>query len=123
MTESIIILEGNPISTSHVYHQTGKVRYMTAKSKALKADYQWQAKSQWEKPILTQKLSITVDLFFKNKLIRDWDNWHKLSMDALTGIVWEDDSQIEEATVRKHLDKERPRIEIRIKEHIVDNIL
>jgi len=33
-------------------------------------------------------------------------------MDALTGIVWEDDSQIVEALVKKRYDKENPRIEI-----------
>ena len=33
-------------------------------------------------------------------------------MDALTGIVWEDDSQIVEAVVRKNHDKEQPRIVI-----------
>lgn len=42
----------------------------------------------------------------------DWDNFHKLSMDALTGIVWADDSQIVEANVRKEYDPKKPRIEI-----------
>jgi Holliday junction resolvase RusA-like endonuclease len=37
-------------------------------------------------------------------------------MDALTGIVYEDDSQITEAYVVKDYDKENPRIEINIKQ-------
>jgi len=37
-----------------------------------------------------------------------------LSMDALTGVVWEDDSQIQVAHVYKDFDKDNPRIEIEI---------
>jgi Holliday junction resolvase RusA-like endonuclease len=35
-------------------------------------------------------------------------------MDALTGIVYKDDSQIEQGFVTKYYDKENPRIEIEI---------
>lgn len=37
-------------------------------------------------------------------------------MDALTGIAFEDDSQIMEAHVRKDYDKARPRVEIAIEQ-------
>jgi Holliday junction resolvase RusA-like endonuclease len=37
-------------------------------------------------------------------------------MDALTGIVWLDDSQIQTAHVSKYYDKDNPRIELTIKE-------
>ena len=42
------------------------------------------------------------------------DNFNKLSLDALTGIVWEDDSQIAELCLRRCYDSKRPRIELRI---------
>lgn len=35
-------------------------------------------------------------------------------MDALEGIIYEDDSQIEEVKILKFVDKENPRIEIMI---------
>jgi Holliday junction resolvase RusA-like endonuclease len=35
-----------------------------------------------------------------------------LSLDALTGIVYEDDSQIAEMTLKRAYDKQRPRIDI-----------
>jgi Holliday junction resolvase RusA-like endonuclease len=38
-------------------------------------------------------------------------------MDSLTGIVWDDDSQIMRATVEKHKDKQKPRIEIYITDY------
>lgn len=41
-------------------------------------------------------------------------NYHKISMDALTGIVWEDNSQIGDAVVHGRHDKGNPRMEITI---------
>jgi Holliday junction resolvase RusA-like endonuclease len=43
-------------------------------------------------------------------LRRDWDSL----TNALTGIVWHDDRQIEEAAVRMAIDRERPRTEITV---------
>jgi Holliday junction resolvase RusA-like endonuclease len=71
-----------------------------------------QAKAQYHGEPLTSRLEIDVTLFFGRKGKKDWDNFHKLSMDALTGIVWEDDEQIDDAHVHKRYDKENPRIEI-----------
>ena len=88
---------------------------MDKKCKDLKEDYQWQAKEQWKGKPLKGDLEIQVDLYFGTKRKKiDWDNFHKLSMDALSGIVWEDDSQIIKATVTKNYDKENTRIEIHI---------
>lgn len=39
-------------------------------------------------------------------------------MDAMTGIVYEDDSQIISALVEKFIDKDNPRIEIDILQNI-----
>ena len=36
----------------------------------------------------TGRLEVTICLYFKDNRRRDWDNWHKLSMDALQGIVF-----------------------------------
>jgi hypothetical protein len=35
-----------------------------------------------------------VTLYFGTKREADWDNFHKLSCDALNGIAYDDDSQI-----------------------------
>lgn len=113
-----VTLKGVPQSTNHVYKHAcrgGFSRvYMSADGRALKEDYQWQAKGQFHGEPLRGRLSIDVTIYFATKRKVDWDNFHKLSMDALTGIVWEDDSQIEEARVRKAYDRHNPRIEIAI---------
>ena len=89
--------------------------YMTGDGKTLKEDYGYQARSQFHGEPLRGRLAIEVTIYFKTKRRADWDNFHKLSMDALSGIVWEDDSQIEQALVRKCYDKERPRIEVEVR--------
>ena len=87
---------------------------MSAEGKALKKEsYQLQAQSQYAE-LLTGPLSIAITMFFGTKRKADWDNFQKLTMDALTGIVFVDDIQIVEAHVRKEYDKARPRVEVAV---------
>lgn len=113
-----IILTGEPKSSQTCYKYACKgsfpTLYMDKKCKDIKEDYYWQAKSQFKQEPLTDDLKISITLFFGRRGQRDWDNFHKLSMDALTGVVWEDDSQIQVAHVYKDFDKDNPRIEIEI---------
>lgn len=115
----IITLPGVPYSTNDLYksrYQNGKTYvYMTKEAADLKESYQWEAKAKWRRPVSTEEIRIEVTLFFpNNSRRRDWDNFHKIAMDALNGIVWADDSQIMEARVIKAIDSKRPRIEIKI---------
>tara|TARA_R110000868_G_scaffold99181_3_gene273063 strand:+ start:264 stop:626 length:363 start_codon:yes stop_codon:yes gene_type:complete len=116
-----ITLKGSPQSTNAIYKTMCRGnfpnRYMSPKAKSLKEDYMWQIKSQYKGKLLAGSLRIAVGLYFGTKRISDWDNFHKLSMDACTGLVWVDDSQIQEAHVIKHYDKENPRIELSIEEY------
>lgn len=108
-----IILKGQPISTNNCYYHAGKgLTFITLKSKILKDDYKWQAKQQYKGQIITEDVEVTIKIYFGTKRKVDWDNYHKLSMDALNGIVWEDDSQISVAHIYKDYDKSNPRIEI-----------
>ena len=108
-----IVLKGAPISTQHIYgaRRYGQ-RHLTSEARSLKEDYAWQAKAQWRKEPVLLHLAADVKLYFKDHRRRDWDNWHKLSFDALEKIVYKDDSQIMKASVEKFIDKKKPRIEI-----------
>lgn len=87
--------------------------YMTHEGKALKQEFKEAAEKQWKGDALAaDDIQIEVNFYFKDKRRRDWDNYHKILMDALTGIVWLDDSQIFRATVTKYVDKDDPRTEI-----------
>lgn len=119
-----ITLLGEPISTGSLYRSHCKfghpVVYMTAKGKQLKQDYQWQAKSQYKKPVTTEPVELTVELFFKTKRKSDVDNFSKILLDSLSGIVYEDDVQIQKLATTKNYDKENPRIEVTIKNYEKD---
>lgn len=111
-----ILLTGEPKSTQHIYRYACRgsfpTVYMTREGKALKEAYQWEAKGQWREKPLEGDVELEIALYFGTKRKSDWDNLHKLSCDALTGIVYGDDSQVRRVRVDKHYDKARPRIEI-----------
>lgn len=115
-----IILLGEPRSTNNAYKTMCRgrfpTRYMDTKSRSLKDSYIEQARKQWQGQPLSGELEVWIEIFFGNKRKNDWDNFHKLSMDSLTGICYYDDSQIHHAHVSKYYDHDNPRIEIIINE-------
>lgn len=114
-------LLGDPISNNSLYKAAHRGKfttvYMSKEGKALKESYSQQARQLYSGEVLVGLLKVEIDLFFGNKRRHDYDNYGKLINDSLTGIVWEDDSQVEYATIRKHYDKENPRIEISIQNY------
>jgi Holliday junction resolvase RusA-like endonuclease len=113
-----IVLSGEPKSTQHIYRYACRghfpTMYMTREGKALKEQYQWEAKSQWKGPPLTGDVGLHITFYFGTKRRRDLDNQNKLVLDALTGIAYEDDSQIADLHLLRAYDKGRPRVEIAI---------
>jgi len=117
-----LILTGNPLSTQSVYKPSCRGRipgiYMSNVGKKRKLDYQWQVANQYKGKILEYDIEIEIKLFYGTKRKIDWDNFHKLSMDAMEGIVFMNDSQIKKSTVIMGYDKENPRINLTIKKYI-----
>ena len=113
-----ITLLGEPKSTGSIYRAVSRGRfagvYMSKQGKSMKESYIAQAISQWHSVPLQGDIEIDVKIWFGTKRRSDIDNFHKLSFDALTGIVWEDDSQIQKMTVTKNYDKSDPRIVITV---------
>lgn len=109
-----IILKWNPISTQNAYWQHWKIRYMKEDAKQTKNSYILQARCQYKGKPLKTLLSAYIRIYFKDKRVRDWDNWHKISFDALTWILYYDDKQIKLSTVDivDWYDKDNPRIEL-----------
>ena len=113
-----IILYGQPLSTQSIYKYTCARGfpnlYMTKAGKDIKEYYALAAKSQWGKKPLEDDLEINVKLYFKDKGKHDIDNFNKLLLDSLTGILWKDDSQIKKSITEMLYNKLKPRIEIKI---------
>lgn len=117
-----LILLGEPLSTNHIYKFHCKFGfpsgYMSADGKTLKDSYVLQAKNQFKSKPLTEELSIRIKLYFSRKGKHDYDNYGKIFNDALSGIVWKDDSQIKKALIEVCYDKDNPRIELIVEEFI-----
>lgn len=116
----MITLKGNAKSNQHIYKilsiKGRAMMYMSGEGKALKQVYAWEAKNQWGKPPTSSKLRLRVSYYFSTHIRRDIDNYTKLWLDALSGIVWEDDVQVVSLYLEKKYDKENPRIEISVTE-------
>lgn len=116
-----LTLKGKPISVNTLYATMCRGnfpnRYMTAKGKAQKEDYGYQVlqqvkKTKWK---MTDKpLSVSIELYLPDKRKNDIDNFNKIIFDSLTGIVWNDDSQIQRLFITKEYDKENPRVELSV---------
>ena len=78
-------------------------RFLTPQGKAIKLGYALDVRNQWKNKILTSPVSVKIDLFFSDKRRRDIDGPIKAILDALTGVVYKDDSQIVKLEVTKSL--------------------
>ena len=111
-----ITLLGKLQSTNNLYRSHCKFKfptvYMTKAGKALKESYQWQVKSQWKEKMILDDVELIVVLYFGTKRKNDIDNFGKILYDSLSGIVYQDDKQIQKLTITKEYDKECPRVEL-----------
>ena len=111
-----ITLLWNPKSTQNSYWMRGKIKYMKKEAKFLKKSYILQCKQQYNWKLIEKQVYTMIKIYFWDKRRRDWDNYHKLSMDSLEWTILKDDCQINMSIVSKKYDKNNPRIEICIYE-------
>ena len=115
-----ITLLGEPRSTNNIYKTMCRgnfpSRYMSEAGKTLKLAYQKQIMAQYTSLPLKTSVGLKMSLWQGNKRKNDIDNFNKLVFDSLTGLIYEDDSQIQELTIIKGYDKENPRVELTIYE-------
>lgn len=113
----MIVLKPAPLSTNNIYKIATKPfprNYMTAAGKALKASYQEQVRHQWKNTAHEGTVALYIKVYYGDKRKHDIDNGNKILFDSLTGIVFKDDSQIEQLGITKYYDKEDPRVEIEV---------
>lgn len=117
MAKTITLL-GEPKSTQSIYKARVLGRfasmYMTDEGKNIKQSYRIQTLNQWKQKTINTLLKLEIHLYFGTKRKCDIDNFNKLVLDSLTGIVYADDSQIWELKLEKHYDKENPRVTVTI---------
>jgi Holliday junction resolvase RusA-like endonuclease len=88
--------------------------YMSAEGKKAKKRFQEEMNSQWQSDVLLGDIKVTAVYFWGDRRRRDIDNFSKLWMDAGTGIIWEDDSQIKQLLLRMKYCVSNPRVELKV---------
>ena len=76
------------------------MKYIKKDSKALKDKYIEQMRDQYDGEVMDCDISMIIEIRWFGAEV-DFDNVHKLSMDAGNGIIWNDDKQITTATIKK----------------------
>lgn len=89
-------------------------RFLTKEGKATKEIIGLEILSQRTTEVIKGDVALGIVFYFDNKRKNDIDNRLKALLDCMTGILYEDDSQIKELHVYKKYDKENPRTEIQI---------
>ena len=107
-------IEGTPVSVNHLYFTTPHgYRAITREGKNFKKMVGWLAKQAMTKSgfgkVEKNDVSITINFYFETRR-GDIDNCCKAVMDAMTGIIYGDDSQVMSLHLYKHKDKDSPRV-------------
>ena len=108
-----MVLKTFPLSTNSLYAHVGRRRFLTKAAKENKEALAWEVRTQFKGMPTTALLSVTLAFYWPDRRRRDIDNIKTL-LDTLSGIVWEDDSQIVQIHITKGYDKENPRLEMEV---------
>lgn len=107
-----VTIEGHP----HTWERVGWGRRGAFdKQKKEKENFRWFLKAA--SPMLTPNQNSRLGLILtvwtaKNTANQDFDNFLKFYSDAMTGVVWKDDRQVDDGRVIVHRSAQDPRIEI-----------
>lgn len=85
--------------------------FLKPEVRAAKEAIGWEARAQYHGEPITKPLKVEIALYWPDHRKHDVDNIKGL-LDALTGIVWQDDGQIVELRTRKCVGQDQPRVEM-----------
>lgn len=109
-----LIFETLPPSTNNLYvNNPHGGRRLSPRAREAKDAIAWEARSQFRGKPLQGPVAMELTLYWPDRRKHDIDNIKAL-LDALTGIIYEDDGQIVDLHTMKEFDKERPRVEMRV---------
>jgi len=112
--------KGEPLTKSNNYFFKGHI-FVPTKIRKYEKSLENYAKSVMQKNypnygLLDRPIHMTIHYYLGTKRRKDIVNLPKTTTDALNEVVYEDDSQIAECHIFRHLDRENPRLEITISE-------
>ncbi len=104
-------IPGNPVPKGRPRVGRGWVHTPARTRQAEERIRAYARKAGVRRPLQGQ-VQLDVAFYREDASRTDADNLLKLLLDACNGIVWRDDAQIVALSVRKLLDRERPRTEV-----------
>lgn len=110
-----ITLTTKPVVINKKYMVTRNGRMILSKEyREGKEAMAWEIASQWHTEPQRDDVTLNILFYFGDKRKRDIDAYLKILLDAMSEIVYEDDSQVTEMHVFKDYDKDNPRTEIQV---------
>lgn len=96
--------------------RAGRARLITAPEyRVAKQGAEYAIKSQWKGQPMTVPVELVALVYVPDRRVRDNSNLSKLLLDSMSGIVYVDDSQVEdERWIKAGIDRENPRVEITV---------
>ena len=111
-----IQVNGKPISVNAAYRRgNGRRLYKTREATVWQRDVIQAAMDAMGERDCSVKvpLYITIEYWFRTRAC-DVGNYDKLILDALEGIVFDNDNCVQKLTLIKNIDKENPRVKIEV---------
>lgn len=105
---------GDPVAWERVVRTTAGRGRVPPRTRQAKRDIGWEIKAAWTgiEPAEDLAFGLQLRFFCPDRRRRDLDNLIKLTMDALTGIVYRDDTQVQEIDAQVVRHAPRPYSEI-----------
>ena len=109
-----IVLYTKPCPINQKYGIINGRNLLTKRYRDAKRDLGLEILAGWQNETMLGDVTLNILQYFGDKRKRDVDGAIKIIMDAMEGIVYENDNQVTELHVYKEIDKENPRTVIQI---------
>lgn len=109
-----IVLKSLPPLLNATYRRGKKSFYKSDEATVKQDAMRWEMRGKYHGRPLKGLLGAHLGFWWADKRRRDIDSGVKATLDACTGILWEDDSQLVELDITKGIDKKKPRLEIEV---------
>lgn len=111
--KSITILT-KPVQVNKKFSVIRGRMFLSKEYRDTKEAMEWEITAQYKGKIIEEDVCMNVLFYYGDSRKRDIDAYLKILLDSMTGIVYTDDSQINEMHVFKEVDKDNPRTVIQI---------
>lgn len=106
-----LTVAGNPIPKGRPRVVNGNA-YTPKRTREYEAFVRDMAALHWLGEPTRQEVSVKLSFYRENRRRVDLDNLAKAVLDALNGVVWEDDAQIAQLFVERDVCRNHPSVEI-----------